>query len=126
MNTTLNAKIQRLLEGAIADGRHRGLQAAAYKDGELIVDAWAGTLGPDDDRPVQADSLFSSYSTTKGVAALALHIVADRGLLDYDAPVAKYWPAFGAHYSRLCFGVRRCSAALVQNASLRHLACNKS
>jgi CubicO group peptidase (beta-lactamase class C family) len=36
---------------AIADGRHRGLQAAAYKDGELIVDAWAGTMGPNDARP---------------------------------------------------------------------------
>jgi CubicO group peptidase (beta-lactamase class C family) len=93
----LNAKVQALLDAAVADGRHRGLQAAAYKDGELIVDAWAGTMGPGDERPVQGDSLFSSYSTTKGVAAAALHLLADRGLLHYDAPVAKYWPAFAAN-----------------------------
>ena len=97
MPARLNAKVQGLLDAAVADGRHRGLQAAAYRDGALIVDAWAGTLGPGDDRPVQADSLFSSYSTTKGVAAAALHLLADRGLLQYDAPVATYWPAFAAN-----------------------------
>ncbi len=97
MHARLNARMHELLHAAIADGRHRGLQAAAYKDGELIVDAWAGTMGPGDGRPVQADSLFSSYSTTKGVAAAALHLLADRGLVQYDAPVAKYWPAFAAN-----------------------------
>ena len=35
-----------------------------------------------------------SFSTTKGVTATALHILVDRGLLDYDDPVAKYWPEF--------------------------------
>jgi CubicO group peptidase (beta-lactamase class C family) len=59
-----------------------------------VVDAWAGQMGPEDSRPVQPDSLFLSFSTTKGVAATALHILADRGVVDYDAPVAKYWPAF--------------------------------
>jgi CubicO group peptidase (beta-lactamase class C family) len=54
-------------------------------------------MGPEDPRPVQADTLFSSFSTTKGVAATALHILADRGLIDYDAPVARYWPAFAAN-----------------------------
>jgi CubicO group peptidase (beta-lactamase class C family) len=97
MHTTLNATVQQLLETAVADGRHRGLQAAAYKDGELVVDAWAGTMGPGDDRPLRRDSLFSSYSTTKGVAAAALHLLADRGQIEYAAPVARYWPAFAAH-----------------------------
>jgi len=97
MHAHLNAKVQGVLEAAVADGRHRGLQAAAYRHGALIVDACAGTLGPGDDRPVQPDSLFSSYSTTKGVAAAALHLLADRGLLRYDVPVAKYWPAFAAN-----------------------------
>ena len=97
MHAHLNAKVQGVLEAAVADDRHRGLQAAAYRHGALIVDACAGTLGPGDDRPVQPDSLFSSYSTTKGVAAAALHLLADRGLLQYDVPVAKYWPAFAAN-----------------------------
>src|SRR5262249_39830002 len=69
----------------------------AYKDGARIVDVWAGEMGPEDPRPVGPDTLFSSFSTTKGVAATALHILADRGLIDYDAPVARYWPAFAAN-----------------------------
>jgi CubicO group peptidase (beta-lactamase class C family) len=59
-----------------------------------IVDAWAGEMGPEDSRPVQADTLFSSFSTTKGVAATALHILADRGLIEYEQPVTKYWRDF--------------------------------
>ena len=96
MHAPLNAKVQQLLEAAVADGRHLGLQVAAYKDGELVVDAWAGTIGPGDDRPIGRDSLFCSYSTTKGVAAAALHLLADRGAVEYDAPVVRYWPAFAA------------------------------
>jgi len=52
-----------------------------YKDGE-------GTLW-------SRDTMAPSFSTTKGVAATLLHIYADRGLIDYDAPVARYWPEFG-------------------------------
>ena len=47
--------------------------------------------------PLQPDTLFCSFSVTKGIAAIALHMQAERGLIDYDAPVAKYWPAFGQH-----------------------------
>ncbi len=95
--TALNGKVHALLLDQIARGTQLGTQVCAYLNGERIVDAWAGEMGPDDPRPVQADSLFSSFSTTKGVAATALHILADRGVIDYDAPVARYWPAFGVH-----------------------------
>ena len=60
----------------------------------------AGTLGPGRRTARAGDSLFSSYSTTKGVAAAALHILADRGLVDDAAPIARYWPAFGARPGR--------------------------
>lgn len=91
----LNARVQALLERQVAEGRQLGVQAAVYRYGEQIVNAYAGTMGPKDPRPVGADSLFSSFSTTKGVAATIVHMLADQGLLDYDAPVIKYWPAFG-------------------------------
>ncbi|MGE5594912.1 MAG: serine hydrolase domain-containing protein [Hyphomicrobiales bacterium] len=97
MTTTesaLNTKVHDLIEKQIADGQQLGVQVCAYRYGERIVDTWAGTMGPNDDREVQADSLFLSFSTTKGVAATALHILADRGVIDYHAPVAKYWPEF--------------------------------
>ena len=86
-----------LLEKQIAEGRQLGVQVCAYQHGERVVDTWAGKIGPDDERPVEADTLFSSFSTTKGVAATALHILADRGVIEYDAPVAKYWPEFAAN-----------------------------
>lgn len=93
--TDVNDKVSELIEKQITDGRQIGVQVCAYRDGERIVDAWAGTMGPDDPRPVQADSLFCSWSTTKGVTATAIHMLADRGLIDYDAKVTDYWPEFG-------------------------------
>ena len=96
-DTAANRAIQGVLEKQVAEGRQIGVQVAAYKDGQPVIDAWAGQMGPDDPRPVQPDSLFLSFSVTKGVTALAFHILADRGLIDYDAPAAKYWPAFAQH-----------------------------
>lgn len=90
----VNQHVQALLQDQIRRGTQIGTQVCAYLGAERVVDTWAGQMGEDDPRPVQADTLFSSFSTTKGVAATALHILADRGLIDYDAPVAKYWPEF--------------------------------
>ena len=90
----MNDRVSALLESQVEDGRHVGAQVCAYKGGERIVDTWAGTKGPDDPRPVEADSLFLSWSMTKGVTATAIHMLADRGLVDYDARVADYWPEF--------------------------------
>lgn len=71
-----------------------GAAVCVYHRGEKVVDAWGGTR---DDRgtPWEEDTLSVSFSTTKGVASTLLHIYADRGLIDYDAPVARYWPEFG-------------------------------
>ena len=97
ISTDLQAKVQELVARQIAEGRNLGVQVSAYLAGEPIVDVVAGQMGPDDPRPVQADTLFNSFSTTKGVAALALHILADRGQIAYDAPVGRYWPEFAAN-----------------------------
>lgn len=90
----VNTQVQRLLEQQVAEGRQLGVQVCAYHQSERVVDAWAGTMGPDDPRSVQADSLFCCWSTTKGVAAALIHILADRGVIAYDAPVAEYWPEY--------------------------------
>ena len=95
-DTALNGRVQELLRRQVEQGQQIGVQVCAYRKGERIVDVAAGQMGPDDARPVRPDTLFSSFSTTKGVAATAVHILADRGLIDYDAPVARYWPAFAA------------------------------
>ena len=96
-DSAANTAIQQLLERQVAEGRQVGVQVCAYQNGKPVIDAWAGTMGPDDQRPVRPDSLFLSFSVTKGVTATAIHVLADRGLLDYDAPVAKYWPEFAAN-----------------------------
>ena len=69
VESQLNEKVQALLQDQIARQAQLGTQVAAYRNGELIVDTWAGEMGPKDPRPVQADTLFSSFSTTKGVAS---------------------------------------------------------
>ncbi|WP_235947143.1 serine hydrolase domain-containing protein [Nocardia terrae] len=68
---------------------------AVYRHGEPVVDVWAGasdTAGT----PWSADTGAMIYSASKGVSATVLHRLADRGMLDYAAPVAQYWPEFGA------------------------------
>jgi len=70
-----------------------GAAVCVYHRGEKVVDAWGGTRDAAG-APWEADTLSISFSTTKGVASTLLHVFADRGLLDYDAPVARYWPEF--------------------------------
>jgi CubicO group peptidase (beta-lactamase class C family) len=59
----------------------------------VVVDLWGGTRD-ESGRPWEPDTLALSYSTTKGVTSTLLHLMVDRGLLDYDDPVAKHWPEF--------------------------------
>ena len=69
-----------------------GAAVAVYFRGELVVDLWGGRRT--EDEPWQRDTLAMCFSTTKGVASTALHLLADRGQIEYDAPVAAYWPRF--------------------------------
>jgi CubicO group peptidase (beta-lactamase class C family) len=75
-----------------------GVQVAAYLDGELIVDAWIGTADPaGSGRLVDASTLFTAFSVTKGVTAAALGVLVERGIVDYDARVTDFWPEYGQH-----------------------------
>ena len=71
-----------------------GAAAAVMLDGKSVVDIWAGHADREKTRPWTRDTLVNVYSTTKGVTAICAHRLADKGLLDIDAPVAKYWPEF--------------------------------
>lgn len=102
MNLTAQASnateiVQQALDRATRGGGEIGIQVAAYLDGKLVVDAWSGVADPATGRPVDGETLFNVYSVTKAVAATALHILADRGHIDYTAPVARYWPEYGTH-----------------------------
>ncbi|HZG66668.1 MAG TPA: serine hydrolase domain-containing protein [Herpetosiphonaceae bacterium] len=97
MDQDLQRRVQQLIDGLVESGEEVGLQVAAYVDGTLVVDAWAGVADEVTGRPVDGDTLFTSWSTTKGFVATCLHILADRGRVAYDAPVARYWPEFAAN-----------------------------
>jgi CubicO group peptidase (beta-lactamase class C family) len=64
-----------------------------YHRGECVVDLWGGVRDRQGNS-WRADTMAPSFSTTKGIASTLLHIMVDRGLLDYDDRVAKHWPQF--------------------------------
>ncbi|NND12365.1 MAG: beta-lactamase family protein [Acidimicrobiia bacterium] len=72
-----------------------GAAAAAFVEGEAIVDIWAGRARPE--VPWARDTIVPVFSATKGAAALVIHVLADRGALDIQAPIARYWPEFAQH-----------------------------
>ena len=71
-----------------------GGAASVFLEGECVVDIWGGQARHDGSA-WERDTMALCFSTSKGVAATAIHILATDGLLDYDAPVARYWPEFG-------------------------------
>ena len=72
-----------------------GASVAITIDGKTVVDLWGGVADLTTGRGWDKDSKVVVWSSTKGATALCAHILADRGELDLDAPVAKYWPEFG-------------------------------
>ncbi|MBK6017910.1 serine hydrolase domain-containing protein [Streptomyces sp. MBT53] len=74
-----------------------GAAVCVYQHGRPVVDLWGGIADPETGRPWTRDTLQLVYSATKGATATAAHMLAQRGELDLDAPVAKYWPEFAAN-----------------------------
>ncbi|MGW4608625.1 serine hydrolase domain-containing protein [Streptomyces sp. NPDC004532] len=74
----------------------RGAAVAVYRNGRKVVDLWAGTRDIDGTHPWERDTAQIVRSATKGVAAAVLLMLAERGELDLDAPVGRYWPEFKA------------------------------
>jgi CubicO group peptidase (beta-lactamase class C family) len=77
--------------------RFGGGALAVYLDGEPVVDVWTGWSDRRGRVPWSADTATMVFSATKGMASTVIHRLVDRGLIDYEAPVAEYWPAFGAN-----------------------------
>ncbi|MCC7077199.1 MAG: beta-lactamase family protein [Acidimicrobiia bacterium] len=69
-----------------------GAALAVFHEDELVVDLWGGLRT--EEEPWDADTLAMCFSTTKGIASTALHVLADRGEVRYDAAVSDYWPEF--------------------------------
>jgi CubicO group peptidase (beta-lactamase class C family) len=94
---TCDPKFNRVKDAFVENFEKRnevGAAAAVMLDGKSVVDIWAGHADKAKTRPWTRDTLVNVYSTTKGVTAICAHRLVDKGLLDIDAPVAKYWPEF--------------------------------
>ena len=76
-----------------ADLGEGGGAFCAYVDGACVVDIWTGVAGPG--RAWEEDTRAVIMSSTKGMTTLCAHMLEDRGELDLDAPVVRYWPEFG-------------------------------
>ena len=97
VSSEANDKVRTVLESLVAETPEIGLQVAAYVDGELVIDAWAGMADAAAGRPVDGDTLFMLSSTTKGVTATCMHLCVEKHGLSYDMPIVEVWPEFGAH-----------------------------
>jgi len=89
--------VRKAMAAAIESGLEDALHVAVYHRGQLVFDAWQGLADPIAKTPAAADTLYNVFSVTKAVTATALHIQAERGLIDYDDPIARHWPEFASH-----------------------------
>ena len=88
------ASVAALLRRQLGRRPRSGAAICIHHRGECVVDIWGG-VRDGQGRPWERDTLSLSFSTTKGVVSTLLHVLADRGGLDYDDPVAAHWPEFG-------------------------------
>jgi CubicO group peptidase (beta-lactamase class C family) len=89
--------VRAAFEENLNSGADVGASFCATKDGETIVDLWGGYADAARTQAWQKDTIVNVYSTTKTMTALTALLLADRGQLDFDAPVARYWPEFAAN-----------------------------
>lgn len=96
MSRLTTPRIEAALRSAL-DAGEVGVQVAAYVDGELVINTWAGVVAAGSGEEVAGDTLFPVFSVTKALTATAAHLQVQRGLLRYDQPIAEVWPEFGKH-----------------------------
>ncbi len=80
-------------DNLIAIGREEGMQLSEYHQGHQIIDITRG-VRDDAGTPMSPDDLVLVWSTSKGITAAAIHLLAERNLIAYDDPIARYWPQF--------------------------------
>jgi len=105
-------RVREVFASHLAGDLEHGASVAVAVDGRPVVDLWGGVADAARTRAWQRDTLVNVYSTTKGLTALCAHLLADRGRLDLDAPVARYWPEF--------------AQAGKERIPVRHLLCHQA
>lgn len=90
-------KMREILSANIDSGEDVGASVAVVHNGEMVVDIWGGWVDEKHSAPWSSDTIVNVWSSTKTQMALCALMLADRGELDLDAPVATYWPEFAAN-----------------------------
>ena len=93
-STAASASVSVLLQSLLRSKDVLGCQAAAFYRGKLVLHLSAGLRGDADSGPVEADTLFPSFSVTKGVIVTLLHRLVEKGMLRYEDSVHQHWPSF--------------------------------
>ncbi len=91
------AGVREVFANNLKSGIDVGASFAATVDGEMVVDLWGGFADQAQTQAWARDTIVNVYSTTKTMTALTALLLADRGVLDLHAPVARYWPEFAAN-----------------------------
>jgi CubicO group peptidase (beta-lactamase class C family) len=89
-------EIREIFERSFDGDEEIGAAICFVLDGETVVDLWGGHYDAERTRPWERDTIVNTYSTTKGLTAICAHQLVERGVLDLDLPVARYWPEFAA------------------------------
>src|SRR5262249_32206243 len=106
------AGVRDAFAASFAAGREVGASFAATVDGRFVVDLWGGHADAARTRPWHEDTIVNVFSTTKAMTAHAADVLVERGQLDVDAPVARYWPEFADERKNAI--------------TVRHLLCHQS
>jgi len=106
------AGVREVFAHSFAERLETGASVSVAVDGRTVVDLWGGFSDAAGRRPWQRDTIVNVYSTTKGLTALCAHLLAERGAIDLDAPVARTWPEF--------------AQAGKEGVLVRHLLCHQA
>src|SRR4051812_89809 len=82
--------------GSLDSGADVGASVAVIIDGDFVVDLWGGVADTESNQAWTRDTVVNVFSTTKTMTALVALMLADRGEVDVNSPVARYWPEFAA------------------------------
>lgn len=94
---TLTAALGQLFRRLIDAGYEAGIQTVIYHAGEKVLDLNVGTVDSASLSPVQSNTLFPVCSTSKGITATLIHMLAQQGKIDYEKKVGDYWPEFACN-----------------------------
>ncbi|CAF3752809.1 unnamed protein product [Rotaria sp. Silwood1] len=96
-------KVRTKFEQNLTDGSDAGASLCIYHLGECVVNLTGGWKDAETKKePYTPDTLQLVFSTSKGIAAAAVALCVEKGWLDYEAPVAKYWPEFSVNGKEVC------------------------